>query len=76
MKYLTELINSDDKEEATIGFLLLDLHDEYTEGKISKEEYVEVLTDIQLTHDINREGANIELTGKVLKSLSGLLKLV
>ena len=76
MEYLTDLVNSDDTDLAKIGALLLDLQKEYKAGTISKEEYVEILTDIELTHDVNHEGANIELTGKLLKGLSGLLKLV
>jgi hypothetical protein len=75
MNDILNLVNSDNKEISAIAIMLLDLQKEYAAERISKEEYVEILEDIERTHAITEGATSIELKGTLLKGISVLLQI-
>ena len=75
MKEILELVNSDNKEMSAVAIMLVDLEKDFTSGSVSKDEYIEILKDLENTHSVNQGGASIELKGTLLKGISALLKL-
>jgi hypothetical protein len=75
MKEILELVNSDNKEMSAVAIMLVDLEKDFTSGSVSKDEYIEILKDLENTHSVKQGGASIELKGTLLKGISALLKL-
>jgi hypothetical protein len=53
--------------------LLKEAQAEYAAGNLTKEEYVEILKDIQNLEKISEDADYMEMQGKVLMTISGIL---
>lgn len=72
---LYQVLNSDHKEMSAVAGMLLDLQKNYRNNQISKEEYIEVLEDIERAQLIEKGAGYIELQGLLLKGISSLIKI-
>lgn len=72
---LYQVLNSDHKEMSAIATMLLDLHKDYRDNRIEKEDYVEILKDIERAQLIEKGAGYIELQGLLLKGISSLIKI-
>ena len=72
---LYQVLNSDHKEMSAVAGMLLDLQKDYRNNQISKEEYIEVLEDIERAQLIEKGAGCIELQGLLLKGISALIKI-
>jgi hypothetical protein len=72
---LYQVLNSDHKEMSAVAGMLLDLQKDYKNNQISKEEYIEVLEDIERAQLIEKGAGYIELQGLLLKGISSLIKI-
>jgi hypothetical protein len=72
---LYQVLNSDHKEMSAVAGMLLDLQKDYRNNQISKEEYIEVLEDIERAQLIEKGAGYIELQGLLLKGISSLIKI-
>lgn len=76
MKEIYEVLNSDDKLLSAHAGVIIDLEKEFRDGNLSKEEYTEVLEDIQRTVSIS-EGANsVALQGLLITGVANILKVL
>ena len=72
---LYQVLNSDHKEMSAIAGMLLDLQKDYRDNRIDKDEYIEVLEDIERAQLIEKGAGYIELQGLLLKGISSLIKI-
>ena len=72
---LYQVLNSDHKEMSAVAGMLLNLQKDYRNNQISKEEYIEVLEDIERAQLIEKGAGYIELQGLLLKGISSLIKI-
>ena len=72
---LYQVLNSDHKEMSAVAGMLLDLQKDYRNDQISKEEYIEVLEDIERAHLIEKGAGYIELQGLLLTGIASLIKI-
>ena len=72
---LYQVLNSDHKEMSAVAGMLLDLQKNYRNNQISKEEYIEVLEDIERAQLIEKGAGYIELQGLLLTGIASLIKI-
>jgi hypothetical protein len=72
---LYQVLNSDHKEMSAVAGMLLDLQKDYRNDQISKEEYIEVLEDIERAQLIEKGAGYIELQGLLLTGIASLIKI-
>ena len=72
---LYQVLNSDHKEMSAVAGMLLDLQKDYRNNQISKEEYIEVLEDIERAQLIEKGAGYIELQGLLLTGIASLIKI-
>ena len=72
---LYQVLNSDHKEMSAVAGMLLDLQKDYKNNQISKEEYIEVLEDIERAQLIEKGAGYIELQGLLLTGIASLIKI-
>ena len=64
---LKQLVECDDKNIAKVADEVLMLQVAFEEGQISKDEYTELLQDIQRTVECIEDGCDIQLKSNALK---------
>ena len=72
---LYQVLNSDHKEMSAIAGMLLDLQKDYRDNRIDKDEYIEVLEDIERVQLIEKGAGYIELQGLLLTGIASLIKI-
>lgn len=72
---LYQVLNSDHKEMSAIAGMLLDLQKDYRDNRIDKDEYIEVLEDIERAQLIEKGAGYIELQGLLLTGIASLIKI-
>ena len=72
---LYQVLNSDHKEMSAVAGMLLDLQKDYRNNQISKEEYIEILEDIERAQLIEKGAGYIELQGLLLTGIASLIKI-
>jgi hypothetical protein len=72
---LYQVLNSDHKEMSAIATMLLELQKDYRDNRIEKEEYVEILKDIEQAQLIEKGAGYIKLQALLLKGISSLIKI-
>jgi hypothetical protein len=72
---LYQVLNSDHKEMSAIAGMLLELQKDYRDNRIDKDEYIEVLEDIERAQLIEKGAGYIELQGLLLTGIASLIKI-
>jgi hypothetical protein len=73
---LKQLVECDDKNIAKVADEVLMLQVAFEEGQISKDEYTELLQDIQRTVECIEDGCDIQLKSNALKCISGIMQVI
>ena len=76
MKEIYEVLNSDDKLLSAHAGVIIDLEKEFRDGNLSKEEYTEVLEDIQRTVSISKGDNSVDLQGLLITGVANILKVL
>ena len=71
---ITDFFDCGDTDIELNAVSVFDLQQNYDDGLLSKEEYVELLEDIQNTIEIQNRTAEIELKANFLKAVSLISK--
>jgi hypothetical protein len=73
---LSNRVNSENEKASETASLLLALENDFHKGAIDKDEYLEILKDIQNTIEIEKGTLSIEMKATLLKGISVLVKVV
>ena len=73
--YLYQVVTSDDKEMSAIATMVLELQEDYRDNRIEKEDYLEILKDIERAQLIEKGAGYIELQGLLLTGIASLIKI-
>jgi hypothetical protein len=70
------LLECEDKEVAAKADEVMMLTSAYEEGQISRDEYLELLEDIQRTAEVQAEGSDIQFKSMLVTGIYGILQVV
>jgi hypothetical protein len=70
------LLECEDKEVAAKADEVMMLSSAYEEGQISRDEYLELLEDIQRTAEVQAEGSDIQFKSMLVTGIYGILQVV
>lgn len=75
MSDLLNVLNSDDKELSSKAITVIDLQNSFKAGNISKEEYLELLQDLQRTLEVSEGSSDVALKGVLITGIANLIQL-
>lgn len=76
MDEILKVLNSDNKELTTLATAIIEADQEYRTGNLTKEEYTEILEDIQRSQLIEEGAADVALKGLLITGVAGLLQIL
>lgn len=76
MDEILKVLNSDNKELTTLATAIIEADQEYRTGNLTKEEYTEILEDIQRSQLIEEGASDVALKGLLITGVAGLLQIL
>jgi hypothetical protein len=76
MDEILKVLNSDNKELTTLATAIIEADQEYRTGNLTKEEYTEILEDIQRGQLIEEGATDVALKGLLITGVAGLLQIL
>ena len=73
---LNDIVNSNNEQASETASLLLALESDFHKGLINKDEYLEILKDIQNTIEIEKDTLSMEIKANLLKGIKVLVKVL
>lgn len=73
---ILEVVGCSDSLLSSTASLVLETEKAYKENKLSKEEYIEILRDLENTASIEQHADYIEMQGVLLTGIAALLSVV
>ena len=70
------LVGCDDKDVSAKADEIVMLQAAFDEGQISRDEYIELLEDIQRTVEVQAQGSDIQFKSMLVTGIYGILQVV